>query len=639
MRRAFRFSIFGAVLGCLSLLGSPSAKAQALSGFQLNRFEPTAAGEWSFAVDHPWYSSTRRLAAGLTLNYAHNPLVLGLSIGDGFRNTRPLVENLLIGHFDVAASFLDRILVTASLPLTLAETGESASGAAIGDPRLGIMGRIWGQPYGSVFSVSLGMQLWIPLRAMTDSISPSASDKGVRLLPKAIFGGVWRWLLWSATMGFLYRSDAVAGKLPLDIAEEAAGHVGSEIQFGFGLSYYDATRRFAVGPELLLATSLSGPAAGSRYGTSLEAMATGHYNIARLVQVSLAAGLGFVREPGTPDFRMLARVAYAPLRPLPKDTDGDGIPDSEDACIREKGIRTGSPMTHGCPPPLPDQDQDGVPDRDDRCPTTAQGANPDPNRLGCPSKPAEPPVDRDGDGINDKDDACPDVPQGQQPDPSRHGCPAQDSDKDGIIDSQDQCLFDPSGMFPDPDRPGCPLPDRDGDGVPDPKDACPDKAGAPSPYPKRNGCPGLVEVKNGQIVILKPVFFSTDKDTILPKSYPVLQAVADAMEALPSIKHVAIEGHTDAAGKFDRNLELSDRRAKSVLKFLLAKGIEPVRLEARGYGQTRPIASNKTAAGRAKNRRVEFHIIELPAANPADVPSQTATETQAPATKPSPTQD
>jgi outer membrane protein OmpA-like peptidoglycan-associated protein len=636
LRRAIRFSILGAVL-CGLLGGDSTARAQTASGgpnsgFEVNRFEPTAAGEYTFGVDHPWYSAMRRVAAGMTLDYADHPLVLGLNTGNSYNQQSALIGGLFIAHMDVAVSFLDRILLTASLPVTLYDNGSSMGGATVGDPRLGIMGRLWGQPYHSIFSVSLGVAVWIPLRGFISSIPSTDSDQQVRFLPKLVFGGVWRFLLWSVTAGFLYRPDAVAAMLPVNVTSDAAGHVGSELQFGFGLSYYDAVRRFAVGPEVLLATTVTGPTQFSSYGTSLEALIAGHDNIAQLIQVGLAGGLGFIREPGTPDFRVLARIAYAPLHKPAKDSDGDGIPDSEDACIHEKGIRTGNPMTHGCPPPLPDRDRDGVIDRDDLCPDTPAGSTPDPARPGCP-KTAELIVDRDGDGVPDKEDACPDVPKGPQPDPSRLGCPAQDSDKDGVIDPLDQCLFDPAGLFPDPARPGCPLPDRDGDGIPDPMDACPDKAGAPSPFPKRNGCPGLVEVKNGQIVILRPVYFATDKDTILPKSYPVLQAVADAMEAVPSIKHVAIEGHTDAQGNFTHNLDLSDRRAKSVMKWLFAKSIAPERLEAKGYGPARPIASNKTAAGRAKNRRVEFHIVDAPAPAPAETPGQTPAQapTQAPA--------
>ena len=153
-------------------------------------------------------------------------------------------------------------------------------------------------------------------------------------------------------------------------------------------------------------------------------------------------------------------------------------------------------------------------------------------------------------------------------------------------------------------------PDRDGDSIADAVDACPDKKGAPSVDPKKNGCPGLVVVESGQIVILKQVFFATNKDTILKQSYPVLDAVATALKAFPHLKKVRVEGHTDNVGKADYNTDLSDRRAKSVMAYLIVKGVEATRLDAKGFGPSKPIADNKMVKGRALNRRVDFVIVD-----------------------------
>jgi len=117
-------------------------------------------------------------------------------------------------------------------------------------------------------------------------------------------------------------------------------------------------------------------------------------------------------------------------------------------------------------------------------------------------------------------------------------------------------------------------------------------------------------VTGGKIVILKPVFFATDKDIILPQSFPVLQAVADALKAAQQIRQVRIEGHTDSQGVRIYNVDLSQRRAGSVRRWLLEHGIEESRVVSEGFGPDRPVDTNATVAGRAKNRRVEFLIVD-----------------------------
>jgi outer membrane protein OmpA-like peptidoglycan-associated protein len=116
-----------------------------------------------------------------------------------------------------------------------------------------------------------------------------------------------------------------------------------------------------------------------------------------------------------------------------------------------------------------------------------------------------------------------------------------------------------------------------------------------------------VRVDRERIQILQPVFFATMRDVILEGSYPVLAAVADAMQA-SGIAHVRIEGHTDSSGDDARNLALSRSRAESVRRWLIEHGIEETRVTAVGLGETVPFESNDSELGRAANRRVEFHI-------------------------------
>ncbi|HEY0251449.1 MAG TPA: OmpA family protein [Kofleriaceae bacterium] len=126
---------------------------------------------------------------------------------------------------------------------------------------------------------------------------------------------------------------------------------------------------------------------------------------------------------------------------------------------------------------------------------------------------------------------------------------------------------------------------------------------APPPPP-----PPKTEVTDDQIKLKEKVEFETDSAKILPQSEPLLNEVVQVMKDHPEIEHVRVGGHTDNVGKKDYNMKLSDERAASVKNYLVEHGIEAGRLDSKGYGETRPIADNKTEEGRAQNRRVDIHI-------------------------------
>ncbi|MFT3710505.1 MAG: putative Ig domain-containing protein [Archangium sp.] len=160
--------------------------------------------------------------------------------------------------------------------------------------------------------------------------------------------------------------------------------------------------------------------------------------------------------------------------------------------------------------------------------------------------------------------------------------------------------------------PSKPLPDDDADGVNDVEDQCPHEKGT-----EPNGCvmeisepPRQVELGAGKLELRGSVYFDTGKATLQSRSFELLDEVADVMRAHPEVKSIRVEGHTDSAGNAAKNLKLSDARAHAVRTYLIEHGIAPERLEARGFGQTKPIAENTTAAGREKNRRVEFIVLE-----------------------------
>jgi outer membrane protein OmpA-like peptidoglycan-associated protein len=186
----------------------------------------------------------------------------------------------------------------------------------------------------------------------------------------------------------------------------------------------------------------------------------------------------------------------------------------------------------------------------------------------------------------------------------------KDSDGDGIADVHDKCPADPEDADAFEDQDGCPEADNDADGVADDVDECPDV-----PEPKGNdgdGCPdrGLVVVRGGKILIVGKVQFATGSATIQPRSNQLVTDIAAAFNDHPEITKIEIQGHTDDVGDDDVNLKLSRARAESVKRELVKRGVAGDRLETQGYGETQPVAPNKTRAGRAKNRRVEFVVKE-----------------------------
>lgn len=234
--------------------------------------------------------------------------------------------------------------------------------------------------------------------------------------------------------------------------------------------------------------------------------------------------------------------------------------------------------------PPKDRDNDGIVDSLDACPDQAGPAA----LNGCP--------DRDGDGVADKDDNCPDVPGLAK----YHGCPIPDTDKDGINDEEDKCPNVPGVAR----YQGCPVPDTDNDGVNDEEDKCPNEAGPASNF----GCPVIKpEVIERVNLAAKNIFFATGSAKLLAKSYASLDKVVAVLTENPTYK-VDIEGHTDITGTHDKNMTLSENRAASVKAYLVSKGIDESRITSAGFGPDKPIADNKTAAGRAKNRRVEMKL-------------------------------
>jgi len=281
------------------------------------------------------------------------------------------------------------------------------------------------------------------------------------------------------------------------------------------------------------------------------------------------------------------------------DADHDGVKDSDDQC---PDTPIGALVdAHGCPL---DSDGDGVFDGIDQCPNTPKGATVD--ARGCP-------LDSDGDGVPDGIDQCPGTPAGTKVDAK--GCAiVVDSDGDGVPDGVDQCPNTPAGT--QVDAKGCPLViDSDNDGVPDDKDLCPNTPAGIKV--DSDGCPITLTERERELldkgsITTREIHFETAKWDILPESRPVLDDIGGILIQWPRLR-IEVGGHCDSRGSDAYNLDLSQKRSQAVLDYLLQKfpQIQRDQYTAKGYGERMPVATNRTVEGMAKNRRVEFKVLNV----------------------------
>ncbi len=284
-----------------------------------------------------------------------------------------------------------------------------------------------------------------------------------------------------------------------------------------------------------------------------------------------------------------------------RDSDGDGLIDREDQCPANPEDYDTFEDEDGCPDT--DNDGDRILDEYDDCMHDPEDFDEFQDKDGCPEE------DNDLDGILDRADDCPEMPEDLDGNEDDDGCPEGDNDRDGIEDRYDRCPNDPEDIDGFQDADGCEDTDNDSDGILDFQDECADNAETYNGFEDADGCPDGIPAEVQRFTgVIHGIHFEVDRAKIRLTSLPLLDEAALALVSFASIK-MEVQGHTDSDGGSEYNIDLSARRAKAVVEYLVSQGVEPGRLSWVGYGEDRPLYPNNSEEEKEANRRVEFHLI------------------------------
>ena len=573
VRRRRRGLIAGLLLLLLLLARPANAQNDALI-FPVNNFKPVTTMPGNFIVTEaaavlPHLSPS----ANFLIHYTHRPLAVYTPGGE---LETEVIRYRLGMDMSMSIGFLDRVEIGLTVPVLMAQDSEDLTAisrssdaslsAARGDLRLTPKVYI-----ATVGPVSFGAA--VPVTIPTGDEENLYGEAGGTITPKAIVSLAVGKFAAGLNAGVMVRNDQSISYS----ANQDQVTISHQFQLSAGLRYRAWREVIDLLADIYMGLALEEQ---DTEEIPAELLVAARFHLPKGFLATVGAGPGLTHGLGTPTFRFFAGVGYQYLPPKeekaegPADRDGDGIADAADRC--------------------PDQpeDMDGFEDDD-----------------GCPD------LDNDGDGIPDAADKCPGKPEDRDGFQDDDGCPELDNDGDGILDASDKCPLKPEDRDGFEDSDGCPDPDNDGDGIPDADDKCPLKPEAFNGVDDEDGCPDKgtgkvqLDVERRRITV-PPVYFATDKDVILKRSFPTLLLVADVLSKNTWVKLVSIEGHTDDRGSDDYNQKLSARRAASVVTFLIENGVSRERLASQGHGEAKPVDSNNTSQGRAKNRRVEFLIIK-----------------------------
>ena len=574
-----------------------ATNAQAQGRFDAQQFNPMP----SQFTNHFGLASAAILERGqwelhLLTNYADDTLVLRNADGERLQS---IIEGQLTLNFMGAIGIADILDIGFDVPLIALQNGEeisripadvSAAGFGIGDVRLVPKFQLFNShdpdesPGGGAIAF------------LINGFIPTGNDdefqgEGFRIEPRFVFDIITRLgSRISINAGYMLREPAtLAG---LDVNDTLTYGVGFDVRTS---EMFHLLFEFA-GEASLLAEEID--------TSELPLEGLMGFKIFPIEQFILefGAGMGLVEGFGTPDWRVFLGLGTSIIPD--RDPDHDGLYGDDDQCPYDPEDFDGFEDTDGCPDV--DNDEDGILDVYDECPMDPEDVDGFEDEDGCPDR------DNDADSILDVDDECPLDPEDYDTYEDSDGCPDVDNDADGLLDVEDECPLIPEDFDGFEDEDGCPDPDNDQDRILDVDDSCPLDPEVWNGFEDEDGCPdeGLITVTCEQIEISDKVYFESDSDVIRSRSFELLNTIARLLTIREDLRLVRIEGHTDDRGSDSYNLDLSDRRAASVRRYLLEAGVPASRLLSQGFGEANPIDTNGSRDGRANNRRVEFHIVE-----------------------------
>jgi len=645
----FRKHVFGLALTTVLLGVAWPAQAQLTPGLKTGRidlqlFRPAADSKGYFTLNGAQVLAPLDFSFGLVSTIAWQPLQLKGVIPNTTTNSAVTVNNLITTTLQGAVGLIQGDHLGLQIGLALPIVVMTGEGTPVDRRTPGIIN---GDVHYQMDAQGIGDLVIHPKIRL---INPSRKKIGVSLLPSMVlptgdknhFMGEGQFIFQPSAVvdanwgrfGVLRTAINVGARIrtkgastfvdndasflrPLTVPPPTVNpntgkgiKVGNEILAGLGVAWGLVPFRFDLVGEVYAFEGLNSKAIAA--DGSLSSMKPGGEAIAG-IKLYLAAnsffeaGGGYQIIPssyGAAKGRVFVGFIFEPGM---GDRDGDGIKDDVDKCPDDPEDYDGFEDEDGCPDP--DNDKDGIPDELDACPNEPETFNGYKDEDGCPDGVVR---DRDGDGIPDDVDKCPDQPEDFDGFEDEDGCPDPDNDKDGIPDKVDLCPNDPEDFDGFEDEDGCPDPDNDHDRIPDKLDKCPNEPETYNGFEDEDGCPdkGLVIVQRGKLEIMDKIYFETDKDEILPRSFPLLDQIAGTIKGHPEIKLIEIQGHADERGDDEHNLDLTDRRAKSVMRALEDRDVSLGRLRAKGYGETKPICTQHNEDCWSKNRRVEFIIMQ-----------------------------